>query len=90
MKMISKEKKTAVAEPFKLHKNDMGSTSVQISILTARINDLSKHLTDNKKDHASRLGLLKVVGQRRRLLNYLSRTDREQYQKILVALNIRK
>ena len=88
--MISKETKTAVAEPFKLHKNDMGSTSVQISILTARINDLSKHLIDNKKDHASRLGLLKVVGQRRRLLNYLSRTDRAQYQKVLSALNIRK
>lgn len=88
--MISKEKKAAVAEPFKQHKTDTGSTSVQISILTERINDLSKHLSASAKDHASRLGLLKLVGQRRRLLGYLGRSDQKQYQKVIADLNLRK
>jgi small subunit ribosomal protein S15 len=88
--MISKEKKLAVSEPFKAHKTDTGSTSVQISLLTERINDLSRHLTTNKKDHASRLGLLKMVGQRRRLLNYLGKSDEKQYQKVISELNLRK
>jgi small subunit ribosomal protein S15 len=88
--MISKEAKTASAEPFKSHKNDTGSTGVQIAILTARINDLSKHMGGNKKDFATRVGLLKLVGQRRRLLNYLSQSDQKQYQKVLSELNLRK
>ena len=88
--MISKDGKTAAATPFKSHGNDTGSTGVQIAVLTARINDLSKHMTDNKKDFASRVGLLKMVGQRRRLLNYLSKSDQKQYQKVLSELNLRK
>jgi small subunit ribosomal protein S15 len=88
--MISKETKLTAAEPFKIHKTDTGSTGVQIGMLTARINDLSKHMGSNKKDFASRIGLLKLVGQRRRLLNYLSRTDEKQYQKVLSELNLRK
>jgi small subunit ribosomal protein S15 len=88
--MITKEKKENAAEPFKTHGTDTGSTAVQIALLTARINDLSNHLTTNKKDHASRLGLLKMVGQRRRLLNYLGRLDPTQYQKVLTELKIRK
>ncbi|MBV9080070.1 MAG: 30S ribosomal protein S15 [Elusimicrobia bacterium] len=88
--MISKEVKSTAAEPFRVHKTDTGSTGVQIALLTARINDLSKHMTGNKKDFASRVGLLKLVGQRRRLLNYLSRSDQKQYQKVLTELNLRK
>lgn len=88
--MISKDSKSAAATPFKSHPNDTGSTGVQIALLTARINDLSKHMTGNKKDFASRVGLLKMVGQRRRLLNYLSQSDQKQYQKVLAELNLRK
>lgn len=88
--MIGKEAKVAVAEPFKAHPTDTGSTAVQISVLTARINDLSSHLSTNKKDYASRIGLLKMVGQRRRLLNYLGRADQKLYQKVISELNIRK
>lgn len=88
--MISKEVKSSATEPFKVHKTDTGSTGVQIAILTARINDLSKHMTTNKKDFATRVGLLKMVGQRRRLLNYLSKNDEKQYQKVLTELNLRK
>ena len=88
--MISKETKAKVMEPFKLHKTDTGSTGAQISILTARINDLTRHLTGNKKDYTSRVGLLKLVGQRRRLLNYLNRSDSQRYQKVISELNLRK
>ena len=88
--MIGKEKKATVLEPFKLHKTDTGSSAVQISILTARINELSSHLNGSKKDFAARVGLLKLVGQRRRLLNYLSQSDEKQYQKVISELNLRK
>ncbi|MCG3203668.1 MAG: 30S ribosomal protein S15 [Elusimicrobia bacterium] len=88
--MIGKETKTAASKPFKIHPNDTGSTAVQVAILTARITDLSKHLANNKKDHISRVGLLKIVGQRRRLLNFLSETDPKQYQKVISELNLRK
>jgi small subunit ribosomal protein S15 len=88
--MIAKEAKATAAKPFKLHATDTGSTSVQVSILTARINELSKHLTSNKKDHTSRVGLLKMVGQRRRLLNFLASTDIKLYQKVVAELNLRK
>ena len=88
--MIGKETKLAAATPFKIHPNDTGSSAVQIAVLTARINDLSKHLTGNKKDHISRVGLLRIVGQRRRLLNFLSETDPKQYQKVISELNLRK
>ncbi len=88
--MIGREAKATAAEPFKLHKTDTGGTAVQIAILTSRINDLSKHITTNKKDYISRVGLLKLVGQRRRLLNYLSQSDAKQYQKVLSELKLRK
>lgn len=88
--MIGKETKLAAATPFKIHPTDTGSSAVQIAVLTARITDLSNHLTNNKKDHISRVGLLKMVGQRRRLLNFLSETDPKQYQKVISELSLRK
>lgn len=88
--MIGKEAKLAATKPFKEHPTDTGSTTVQVALLTARINDLSKHMADNKKDFSSRVGLLKLVGQRRRLLNYLSKSDAKQYQKVIAELNLRK
>lgn len=88
--MITKEKKLEAMDVFKAHKNDTGSTAVQIAVLTARINEFSKHNESNKNDFASRVGLLKMVGQRRRLLNYLSKNDVKQYQKVLSELKLRK
>lgn len=88
--MITKEQKQTAAEPFKSHKTDTGSTAVQIAVLTARINEFSRHMEINKKDYASRVGLLKMVGQRRQLLNYLSRTDAKQYKAVLSELKLRK
>ncbi len=88
--MITKEQKLTASEPFKIHKTDTGGTAVQIAILTARINEFSKHSEIHKKDYASRVGLLKMVGQRRRLLNYLSQTDNKQYKSVLSELKLRK
>jgi len=88
--MISKEDKAGIMEPFRLHKRDSGSPEVQISILSSRINYISDHLTKNEKDYASRLGLLKLVGQRRRLLNYLAQKDEKRYQKVISELKLRK
>ncbi|MCB4756502.1 MAG: 30S ribosomal protein S15 [Elusimicrobia bacterium] len=88
--MISKDKKMTASQPFKQHQTDTGGTAVQIAVMTARINDLTHHLNTNSKDYTSRLGLLKLVGQRRRLLNYLSRTDEKQYQKVIQELKLRK
>ena len=73
-----------------LHEGDTGSPEVQIALLTARINHLNEHLVNNKNDHHSRRGLLKMVGQRRGLLNYLKEKDIERYRAILAALNLRK
>ncbi len=88
--MITKEIKQAVAEPLKAHKTDTGSTAVQIAILTARINAFAKHLETNSKDYSSRRGLLQMVGQRRRLLNYLIQEDPKQYKTVLAELKLRK
>ncbi|MFN0117312.1 MAG: 30S ribosomal protein S15 [Elusimicrobiota bacterium] len=88
--MIGKDAKAKAAEPFRLHKTDTGGTAVQVATLTARITDLSNHMTGNKKDFASRLGLLKMVGQRRRLLNYLNDSNPSQYKKVISELNLRK
>ena len=88
--MMTKEIKHAAMEPFKAHKTDTGSTAVQIAVLTTRINEFAKHNEANKNDFASRVGLLKMVGQRRRLLNYLSKEDHKQYQKVLSELKLRK
>ncbi len=88
--MMRKEEKTQVIEANKLHPTDTGSPEVQIAILTKRINDLTEHLKNNKNDHHSRRGLLKMVGRRRNLLNYLTKTDIERYRAIIAKLGIRK
>ena len=81
--------KEEVIQKYQLHDNDRGSTPVQIALLTARINDLRGHFDDHKKDHHSRRGLLKMVGRRRRLLEYLKRTDLERYREIIADLGLR-
>ncbi|MCP4566059.1 MAG: 30S ribosomal protein S15 [FCB group bacterium] len=86
----SKEKKKEVIEQFKLHDKDTGSPEVQIALLTERINHLTGHLKIHKKDHHSRRGLLKMVGQRRRLLDYLTNTDIESYRQLIAELGLRR
>ena len=88
--MLLKEQKTAVIEKNRLHETDTGSPEVQIAILTERISTLTEHLKVHKKDNHSRRGLLKMVGRRRNLLNYLERTDIERYRKIISDLNLRR
>jgi small subunit ribosomal protein S15 len=83
------EAKAKTIEQFKLHEKDTGSADVQIALLTARINHLTGHLQDNKKDHHSRRGLLMMVGQRRRLLDYLHDTDLVRYQAVTKKLKLR-
>ena len=88
--MMRKEQKTAIIEANKTHEGDTGSPEVQIAILTARINDLTEHLRVPKHDNHSRRGLLKMVGQRRKLLDYLAKKDIERYRAIIAKLGIRK
>jgi len=88
--MIATVKKTEVTKQFQLHPKDTGSADVQIALLTSRINELTQHLQSHVKDHSSRRGLLKMVGQRRRLLDYLSTTDTKRYQELIKKLNLRK
>ena len=88
--MIRKDEKTAVIEANRTHPTDTGSPEVQIAILTARINELTEHLKVHKKDNHSRRGLLKMVGQRRNLLNYLQKKDVERYRAIVQKLGLRK
>ena len=88
--MITKEQKTTVIEANKTHEGDTGSPEVQIAILTERINQLTAHLKVHKKDNHSRLGMYKMVGKRRRLLDYLIKTDIERYRAIIAKLGIRK
>lgn len=88
--MIKKEIKANVIDQNKLHDTDTGSPEVQIAILTARINELTEHLKANPNDHHSRRGLLKMVGNRRNLLNYLTKKDVTRYRAIIEKLNIRK
>ncbi|WP_026998263.1 30S ribosomal protein S15 [Eisenibacter elegans] len=89
---LSKEKKQSIFEESGRNKNakDTGSPESQIALFTFRINHLTDHLKSNKKDHSSRLGLLKLVGKRRRLLNYLIKTDIERYRAIIAELGLRK
>jgi small subunit ribosomal protein S15 len=89
MALISAEKKVIIDE-FKLHDGDTGSPEVQIAILTKRISQLTEHLKEHKKDHHSRRGLLKMVGQRRGLLNYLYKTDIERYRQVITKLGLRR
>ena len=88
--MLLKEEKTAIIENNRTHETDTGSPEVQIAILTQRINDLTDHLKTHKKDHHSRRGLLKMVGHRRNLLNYLKKKDVERYRACIEKLGIRK
>jgi small subunit ribosomal protein S15 len=79
----------AVIQKYQVHETDRGSTQVQVALLTARINHLTDHFRTHKKDHHSRQGLLKMVGQRRRLLNYLRRNDLEGYRGLIADLGLR-
>lgn len=88
--MISKEKKTAIMKEYARKEGDTGSPEVQIAVLTARIQELTEHLHSNQKDHHSRSGLFKMIGQRRGLLDYLKRTDIEKYRELIEKLGIRK
>lgn len=87
---MTKDQKRVIIENFQMREGDNGSSEVQIAILTHRINELNEHLKIHKKDHHSRRGLLKMVGQRRNLLNYVRSRDIEKYRELLEKLNLRK
>ncbi len=88
--MISKEKKLKIIKEYGRAENDTGSPEVQIALLTERIKELTAHLKDNNRDFHSRRGLLKMVGQRRRLLEYLKKKDIERYRELISRLGLRK
>ena len=88
--MIAKEKKQAIIAEYGLKPGDTGSPEVQVVILTARIQELTEHLQNNPKDHHSRRGLLKMVGQRRNMLAYLKKMDIERYRSLIERLGLRK
>ncbi|MBQ0009402.1 MAG: 30S ribosomal protein S15 [Firmicutes bacterium] len=88
--MLSKERTAEIVKKFGKNEKDTGSVQVQIALLTAQINDLTEHLKHNKKDASARRGLFILVGQRKSFLNYLNKTDRDAYVKLLAELNIRK
>ncbi len=88
--MLLKEEKTAIMKEYATHEGDTGSPEVQIAVLSRRINELTEHLKVHKKDHHSRRGLLKMVGHRRNLLNYLQKKDIERYRAIVAKLGLRK
>ena len=88
--MITKEQKSQIIAEYGRGEGDTGSPEVQIAVLTYRINDLNEHLQIHKKDHHSRRGLLKMVGQRRNLLNYLREKDLERYRDLITRLGLRK
>lgn len=88
--MIDQTKKAEIVKDYQQAEGDTGSPEVQVAILTFRINDLNEHLKIHKKDHHSRRGLLKMVGKRRNLLNYLKDTDIERYRAVIARLGLRK
>ena len=88
--MIGRDQKKQIIADYQLEPGDTGSPEVQIAILTFRINDLNEHLKIHHKDHHSRRGLLKMVGQRRNLLNYLREKDIERYRSLIARLGLRK
>ncbi|ADL68918.1 MULTISPECIES: 30S ribosomal protein S15 [Thermoanaerobacterium] len=88
--MLNKERKNEIIAQNRIHEKDTGSPEVQIALLTERINSLNEHLKVHKKDHHSRRGLLKMVGQRRGLLNYLMKKDMDRYRAIVEKLDLRK
>lgn len=87
---LQADKKQGIIEKYKLHESDTGSPEVQIAILTERINYLTDHLKQHKKDHHSRRGLLKMVGQRRGLLNYVKKKSVDRYRSIVESLGLRR
>ena len=87
---MDKEKKQDITEKFQLHKGDTGSTEVQVALLTGRINQLTKHMMANRHDYHTQRGLLKLVGQRRRLLAYLTKEDVGRYHSLITRLKLRK
>ena len=87
---MDKTKKRALIEDYKAHDKDTGSTEVQVAILTMRIKELTEHLKVHRHDHHTEHGLIKLVGQRRRLLAYLEREDRDRYVKVTKSLGLRK
>ena len=87
---LTAEQKSTIYKEYGLHDTDKGSVEVRIAMLTQRIKDLTEHFRSNKKDHHSRRGLLKMVGQRRRLLNYLIRNDIDKYRDLISRLGIRR
>ena len=87
---LTKEKKEEIIKKFQQHEGDTGSPEVQVALMTERINQLTEHFKAFKKDHGSRRGLLKLVGTRRRLLDYLHRIDAERYRKLIEALSLRR
>jgi small subunit ribosomal protein S15 len=87
---LKKEAKQAIMAEFKLHDSDTGSPEVQVALLTTRIKEITEHLKVHKKDFHTRRGLLKLIGQRRRLLDYIAKKDIERYRKLIAALGLRK
>ena len=88
--MLSKEEKEKIVDSFKVHPNDTGSPEVQIALLTNKINYLTEHFSVHKKDYHSRTGLMKMVGQRKRLLEYLKKQDVKRYEHVIKKLKLRK
>ncbi|KAB8333104.1 30S ribosomal protein S15 [Brasilonema bromeliae] len=86
---LTQQRKQEILTQYQVHETDTGSADVQVAMLTARINRLSEHLQANKKDHSSRRGLLKLIGQRKRLLSYILEESRERYQALIGRLGIR-
>ena len=87
---LAKEQKENIIKQYKLHEGDTGSPEVQIALISERLTELNSHFQSHKKDHHSRRGLLKLVGQRRKLLSYLKTTDLERYAKLVKELGLRK
>lgn len=88
--MLDKEEKNKIVEDNRVHSKDSGSPEIQIALITKRINDLTEHFSKHKQDHHSKRGLLKLVGQRKRLLQYLKKNDPKRYENIIKKLNLRK
>lgn len=86
---LLQQRKQEIISDYQVHETDTGSTDVQVAMLTERINKLSLHLRTNKKDHASRMGLLKMIGQRKRLLAYINKRNPEHYRALITRLGIR-
>ena len=87
---MGKEQRTEIISNYQLHEKDTGSTEVQVALLTERIKQLTKHMMANRHDYSTQRGLLKLVGQRRRLLNYLSHENVSRYNKLIKSLGLRK